>query len=224
MKPKYTELKWNESKSIDKLPLECYSCHNTFFLEKRFILHKQKTKKDPCRFCSNKCRGTFNSKNKLVECKNCNVTFEKNNYELNKTKNHFCSKSCSATYNNKNKTHGNRRSKLEIWLEEQLTTHYPNLKIDYNKKDAIESELDIYIPSLKLAFELNGIFHYEPIYGDEKLNRIQENDNNKFEKCIKHNISLCVIDVSQQKYVKPKTSKKYFDIINNIVKERLLTS
>jgi len=46
---------------------------------------------------------------------------------------------------------------------------YPDLVIHFNKKDAINSELDIYIPSLKLAFELNGIFHYEPIFGKENF-------------------------------------------------------
>ena len=36
------------------------------------------------------------------------------------------------------------RSKLEKWLEEQLIKMYPNLEIHFNRKDAINSELDIY--------------------------------------------------------------------------------
>jgi hypothetical protein len=83
------------------------------------------------------------------------------------------------------------------------------------------SELDIYIPSLKLAFELNGIFHYEPIFGNEKLNKIQKNDNNKFLKCQEKNISLCIIDTSSQKYFKEQTSKKILDIIINIINQHL---
>jgi len=92
--------------------------------------------------------------------------------QFKKTNNHFCSRSCAATYNNTHKNTGTKISKLEIWLQTKLTEQYPNLEIHYNRKDTINSELDIYIPSLKLAFELNGIFHYEPIYAEDKLNQI----------------------------------------------------
>jgi hypothetical protein len=134
----------------------------------------------------------------------------------------FCSKSCSAKYNNKHKTKGSRRSKLEVWVESKLTELYPNLIIDYNKIDSLEMELDIYVPSLKLAFELNGIFHYEPIFGDKKLQNIQRNDTNKFEKCQQLGISLCIIDVSKQKYFKEKTSIPFLDIILLIINQKLL--
>ena len=93
------------------------------------------------------------------------------------TKNNFCSRSCSATFNNKNKTYGTRRSKLEVFLEKELIKLYPDLLFHFNRKDTINSELDIYIPSLKLAFELNGIFHYEPIYGDNKLSPLDKSLN-----------------------------------------------
>lgn len=136
-------------------------------------------------------------------------------YSSQRRKNNFCSKSCAATFNNKNKTHGIRRSKLEAWLESQLTSLFPELEIHFNQKDAVGSELDIYIPSLKLAFELNGIFHYEPIYGSDKLAQIQGNDNRKFQDCIEQGISLCVIDTSSQKYFKSKTSQKYLDTIKS---------
>ena len=151
---------------------------------------------------------------------NCNKDFIKITAEINRSKNHFCSKSCSASYSNKNKSHGTRRSKLETYLEEQLTILYPNLHIDFNKKDAIGSELDIYILSLNLAFELNGIFHYEPIYGSSKLSQIQLNDISKSKACHDAKIDLCIIDTSSQKYVKPSTSQKYLDIITNIINQR----
>ena len=81
--------------------------------------------------------------------------------------------------------------------------------------------MDIYIPSLNLAFELNGIFHYEPIFGESKLQQIQNNDQRKFQACLYKNIELCIIDTSHHKYVKPSTSKKYLDIVVYLIDLKL---
>lgn len=225
MKPLYTKQEFKIAKSTDKLPSKCYHCGKTFYSFKKNITASSKgSKQDKIKYCTHEC--SINSKRKkiTVKCLNCLLDFEKLPNQIKKTKNHFCSRSCAATYNNKHKTHGNRRSKLEKWLEEQLTLLYPNISIDYNKTSAIGSELHIYIPSLNIAFELNGIFHYEPIYGTNKLTQIKENDISKSKACHNSKIDLCVIDTSGQKYVKPSTSQKYLDIIINIIKERLLIS
>jgi hypothetical protein len=100
---------------------------------------------------------------------------------------------------------------------------YTTVDIHFNRKDTIGSELDIYFPSLRLGIELNGIFHYEPIFGQDKLDKIQVNDTNKYKACLDNNIDLCLIDVSDFKHFKPIKAQKYLDIIINILKERLLT-
>ena len=105
------------------------------------------------------------------------------------------------------------------YIQKQLLEKYPSLTFLFNDKTAINSELDIYIPSLKLAFELNGIFHYEPVFGENKLQKIQENDENKFQKCINNNISLCVIDTSSQKYFKEQSSQKFLNIIIEVIEK-----
>lgn len=99
----------------------------------------------------------------------------------------------------------------------QISLIYNNIKIIYNDRKTIGAELDIYIPSLKLAFELNGIVHYEPIFGKEKLSRIQTNDNRKFQACLEKNIELCTIDISSQKYFKEESSNDFLNIITNII-------
>jgi len=38
---------------------------------------------------------------KSVNCKNCNINFEKHEHKIKATKNNFCSLSCSAKFNNK---------------------------------------------------------------------------------------------------------------------------
>jgi very-short-patch-repair endonuclease len=173
-------------------------------------------------YCSKECRNTGTNRNDSVNvtCKNCNVEFKKGYYAVKHHPNHFCTKSCAAKYNNTHKTHGTRRSKLEVWLEEQLSLNYPNLEIHFNRKDTINSELDIYIPSMKLAFELNGIYHYEPIHGSELLERIQNNDNRKFQACLERGIEFCIIDSSSLTYFKPTNAKKYLDIICKLISEK----
>ncbi len=226
MIPLYSEQDFQNAKSRDKLPLKCEGCFGTFFKTKHniqgFLNPKSKNKGE---FCSNHCqlshRHSHGKSREKFKCSQCDQDFTREPSGA-KSKNHFCSRSCAAKWHNAHKKYGTRRSKLEKWLEEQLIQLYPELDLHFNRKDAINSELDIYIPSLKLAFELNGIFHYEPIYGPEKLASVQNNDKRKFAACQESSIALCIIDVSQHKYVKPKTSKKYLDIICSIVEERLL--
>ena len=173
------------------------------------------------RFCSQKCCNDNKVTIQEIECKQCHKIFKNLPNQIKKTKNNFCSRSCSATYNNLHKKWGVRRSKLEKWIEEKLNTLYPKTKIHFNRKDTINSELDIYIPSLKLAFELNGIYHYEPIHGIDKMDKVKNNDKRKYAACIENNIELCIIDVSHQKYFKPKTSQKFLDIITSILDSKL---
>jgi len=77
---------------------------------------------------------------------------------------------------------------------------------------------------LQLAFELNGIYHYEPIHDDDKLASVQNNDQRKFQACIEAGIELCIIDVSSFGYFKPKRAQKFLDIITTIIDSRLSDS
>jgi len=219
MNPNYSEAEYNMAKYYDLLPCYCYNCNNIFYAKKSNITQEIKEKRGRVKFCSTSCCSKSQSIDVLVLCKNCGTKFRKSPSRI--SKNQFCCQSCSATYNNKHKTTGNRRSKLEAWLETKLIELYPDLEIRFNQKDTINSELDIYIPSLKLAFELNGIFHYEPIYGQDKLNQIQNNDNRKFQACIEHEIDFCIIDTSTQNYFKELSSKKFLDIITTIIHNKI---
>ena len=225
MKPLYTEEEFNQAKSKDLLKLECYNCQKTFNVNKGTIKSVLKLNPDTeCKFCSGSCSVKFRHPRVLINCKTCETPFLKLPNQFKKTKNHFCCSSCAAKYTNTHKTKGTRRSKLEKWLEIKLTEKYPALEIHFNKKGAVNSELDIYVPILNIAFELNGIFHYEPIFGVNKLQSIQNNDNLKSKLCFEAKIDLCIIDVSKQKYFKDSTSQKYLDIITNIIDSRLIKS
>jgi hypothetical protein len=122
------------------------------------------------------------------------------------------------------KTKGNRRSKLEIYLEEQIHLQYPQYELICNGKSAINSELDFYFPTLKLAIELNGIFHYEPIYGPDKLLSVQNNDQRKFLLCHQNNIALAVIDSGSSKYITKKSKDYFWTIAQSIINQHISNS
>lgn len=210
-------------KSRELIPLKCEVCKQIFSRPKNRILDNYSRVGKLISTCSFKCLGTLQKgESHVFKCKYCKKTFTRQNRDIKKkSKFRFCSVSCSSKHWNSHKTWGSCRSKLEKWIEEQLTILYPNIKIEYNSSNQINDELDIYIPSLKLAFELNGIFHYEPIFGKNDLEKQKFVDNRKFQSCIKNNISLCIIDTSSQKYFKKQNSQKFLDIITTIINEKL---
>jgi len=216
----YTPEEFEAAKSRQLLPLQCKHCGETFHRTKHEVQISQIQSK-PYDFCGQSCLGQSRTLSLEVVCDQCGKSFTKRLSQIQKTKHHFCSQSCAAKYHNARKQTGTRRSKLEVWLEAQLPTLYPTLEIRFNDRDAIGSELDIYIPSFKLAFELNGLFHFEPIFGQGKLDTIQSNDNRKILACAEKGISLCLIDVSQIKYFKDRTSKPILEIIQKIIDQAI---
>jgi hypothetical protein len=206
-----------------KIILTCPHCGTSFTKAQHHFNAEKRDKPEKIYFCSTKCESFFFKKIRSSTCNNCGKDMIVNTCNDRKIQNTYCSKSCAATYNNQHKTHGTRRSKLECYLALELAKLFPNLEIHFNRKDAINSELDIYIPSLKLAFELNGIFHYEPIYGAEKLSQIKNNDNRKYQACLEHGIELCIIDTTHIKHFNSKKADVYVEIITDLVNNKLLS-
>lgn len=225
MHPLYTEDEFNKAKTTDKLPMKCILCENTFYAPKGMLLRLIRNRKNnhgnTFNFCSIKCSSNFKNPPQIVECCQCKTKFQRSLYICKKQTRHFCSRSCSVSYRNAHKETGTRVSKMERWLQSELPSLYPNLDFDFNKTDSINAELDIYIPSLKLAFELNGIFHYEPIFGPEKLSKTQTNDHRKFQACIENGIELCIIDISSVKHFKIEKCKNYLEIITKVITSKL---
>lgn len=171
------------------------------------------------KYCSKSCSSTARLTGLTINCTQCNQRFYRQKHEIN-SKN-FCSSSCSMLWQNLNKSIGSNRSKLEVWLEEQLTKSYPNLEIKYNDRKEIGYELDIYVPSLKLAFELNGIFHYVPVFSETKLLKTKQRDELKYNLCHDKEIGLCIINTMEQKRFSPKTSEIYLSIIRTVINDKM---
>ena len=170
-------------------------------------------------FCCKECNAEYHSTKQNVVCANCAITFQKLPNQIAKTKNNFCSKSCAATFNNKNKKFGTRRSKLEQLIEDMLRIEYPGLSFDCNQKNVIGSELDFYFPNINLAIQINGPLHYQPIYGQKKLDQIRSMDEEKRIACDTRSIKLIEIDCSQDKYLNKKKIEERLSQVRTILAE-----
>ncbi len=192
-----------------KYETKCDFCGKTFvrkisqspaYRQKKW---KKKTYKE---FCNRICKGKYSNKQEICICEWCGKKIARRKSQLKKsiTGHVFCNLSCAASFNNTQKRKS-RRSKMEVKLFNLLKTEFPSLEILANNKNILDGyEVDIIFPQINLAIEWNGIVHYKPIYGNDKLNLIQKRDIEKQEIAQKKNIELIVISdlVSTEKYLK----------------------
>tara|TARA_R110000824_G_scaffold269847_3_gene458310 strand:- start:1271 stop:2050 length:780 start_codon:yes stop_codon:yes gene_type:complete len=71
-------------------------------------------------------------------------------------------------------------SKLEKYIRDQLTKS--NYVIEYHRKGIIPNsnlEVDVYLPELGTAIEIDGPSHFLPIWGEEALRKTIKSDNEK---------------------------------------------
>jgi hypothetical protein len=191
------------------------------FCEKTMERTLYKVQKSENYFCSREC----NTKYKLsfhieVSCLVCSKNFLKNPRQIRIRPRHCCSHQCARLLTKLHKDWGSKRSKLELEVEKYLTEFYPYLKIKYNKTD-IGNELDIYIPELDLAFEINGPTHYRPIYSEEHFLRTQKTDKQKKDECLFRKIKLVIIDVSTDKAFNEKNKNLRIAEITAHINDRI---
>lgn len=183
--------------------MQCLHCNETFLLEKYRVARA--VERGTGKYCSQTCARHSRRTSQEVLCANCKITFRKHGVELKRTSAHFCSRSCSAQYNNKRKRFGaTRRSKAEDYLCKLVRRDFPDLTLVQNDRSLLPSglEIDIFIPSRKLAIELNGPIHYYPLFGESKLKKIQAADVQKQLELQSAGCNLLVVDISACGYFK----------------------
>ena len=83
--------------------------------------------------------------------------------------------------------------KHELSLFHMVRKHYPDTLYQYRPEWLGRQSLDLFIPSLSLGIEYQGIQHYLPIGffgGEEALSQRQELDDQKRQLCHKNNVRL----------------------------------
>ena len=79
-------------------------------------------------------------------------------------------------------------------------------------------EVDVAIPSLKLAIEWNGAVHFKPIYGTTKLKKIKQKDTEKLKIASNKDINLIVItDLVSNDEILQKAFEDCKKIINRLL-------
>jgi very-short-patch-repair endonuclease len=71
-------------------------------------------------------------------------------------------------------------SKLEIYLLNKLIAD--GYKVDFHKEQSLlttKLQIDLFLPKINVAIEVDGLSHFEPVWGTDALKRNQGYDNKK---------------------------------------------
>lgn len=199
---------------ICRVEINCMWCGVLFSKKKSLFSYREN------HFCSRVCSSKFQDKKDDVECFVCGKQFKKSHYKSKNKPRHCCSLDCVKVLNNNFKDWGSSRSKLEFAIENHLGIIFSVLDIRYNKTDT-GYELDIFIPDLKLAIEINGIHHYENIFKNNRFERTQQIDREKIVKCNELGINLIVIDVSRDGQSKRIQAQRISEV-EQIIRDRII--
>lgn len=215
----HERIKSQTKKNVRNLYFCSQKCANSFFGKEK------KTKKEKefqflvwfiAKFFN---LSTLDRESKIYNCLNCSKKVVKKQSVIKKSKHNrfFCSKSCRMIWYNKNIKISSlkNKSKAETILYDLIKNDFSSLDIKQNDRKFLDSglEIDILIPEIKLAIELNGPVHYFPIFGVDKLKNVENKDLMKQQEAISKGFNLIIVDISHLKGEKP--TRKFLETYYN---------
>jgi very-short-patch-repair endonuclease len=107
-------------------------------------------------------------------------------------------------------------SKLELYLLDKLLKD--GYKVDFHKEQTLSNtklQIDLFLPTLNIAIEVDGLSHFEPVWGSETLKRNKKYDNKKTGLILGK--GLVLIRIKQLKdFSKARADVIYKDLLTHI--------
>ena len=116
-------------------------------------------------------------------------------------------------------------SKLEKYLRSALADS--GYAVEFHKTNLTKDdrlEVDLYIPSLKLAIEIDGISHFEPVWGEERLRKHQASDTKKVSMLLSEGYNILRVKQLTKTLSDKKKRETLKAILNVLPKFSLTTS
>jgi very-short-patch-repair endonuclease len=107
-------------------------------------------------------------------------------------------------------------SKLEKYLCDQLLRE--GYEVDYHTKHRLANELlhiDLLLPTLRIAIEVDGPSHFQPVWGEDNLQKTLKTDNQKNGLILGQ--GLCLIRIRHSKSPSWSTQRKIWNKLLSII-------
>lgn len=107
-----------------------------------------------------------------------------------------------------------RGSKLEIYLFNKLIED--GYKVDFHKEQSLlntKLQIDLFLPKLNVAIEVDGLSHFEPVWGQDALKRNQGYDNRKTGLILGKGLVLIRV-VQKRDFSKSRAQKIYEELVS----------
>jgi len=111
-------------------------------------------------------------------------------------------------------------SKLEKYLQQKLLSD--GYKVEFHKEQVLVNtklQIDLFVPSINLAIEVDGPSHFEPVWGEQSLNRNKNYDSKKEGLILGRGWNLVRI-VQTKDYSETRALLVYQELINTITNNK----